>query len=173
MITDFIFFIKYASYKGIVQIFWFFFFFFWWKGGEKLFWFLMRPRRPPCQPTSPFDGECVSHLDDIWSLLALVIAPQLFFLLFVNQFSRRKSWNLIRSVYKAKSCSELRCYFSARCLSLLPSWKISVSRDLFSAKRDKQNGMKIYLLLHGWPHSHWLCQWVFLRVLGGMLCLTT
>lgn len=133
----------------------------------------MRPRRPPCQPTSPFDGECVSHLDDIWSLLALDIAPQLFFLLFVNQFSRRKSWNLIRSMYKAKSCSELRCYFSARCLSLLPSWKISVTRDLFSAKRDKQNGMKIYLLLHGWPHSHWLCQWVFLRVFGGMLCLTT
>ena len=126
-------------------------------------------------------GEAVWHYckrDDahtLWSSIWLSgkFFPQLFFLLFVNQFSRRKSWNLIRSMYKAKSCSELRCYFSARCLSLLPSWKISVSRDLFSAKRDKQNGMKIYLLLHGWPHSHWLCQWVFLRVLGGMLCLTT
>lgn len=97
MITDFIFFIKYASYKGIVQIFWYFFFFDEREErGYPVFWWAQEGL--PCQPKSPFDGECVSHLDDNWSLLALVIAPQLFFLLFVNQFSRRKSWNLIRSM---------------------------------------------------------------------------
>lgn len=55
MITDFIFFIKYASYKGIVQIFWFFFFDGREERGYPGIWWAQEGL--PCQPTSPFDGE--------------------------------------------------------------------------------------------------------------------
>ena len=173
MITDFIFFIKYASYKGIVQIFWFFFFFRW-KGGERLSCFLMSPRRPPmpahisiwwwmCFPPrwhlKPFSfSHCTAIIFS--SLRESIFQKKKLKFDKINVESQKLLWVTV-------------LFLSQMLVSSAQLENFSVSRDLFSSKRDKQNGMKIYLLLHGWPHSHWLCQWVFLRVLGGMLCLTT